>query len=171
MAEKKSTYKTNLGPRFPAKITCREQAYASPASSKAGKIRIEFPGSEPSWEKTSRQVIDKDSACRQGASRRAKGPTSSALTRLAGRRLDTKLTIRRQKTEGWAPGKILPGRPVEAPARVAPGKLPPPAQCRRSSASTSPSFRACLPGCVSRRWLQKGLSGAMGRPLSPSPRS
>ena len=127
---------------------------------------------------------DKDSACRQGASRQAKGPASSVPKRPAGGQLETDTRYQEgiqandQKTEdrrlgsrqdpcrqGLAPDKA--SRPARPRTRHGPTTS---AQCHRSSAATSLSFRACPPGCVSRRWPQKGLSGADGTGPFPAPK-
>ena len=48
---------------------------------KADKIKIEIPGSKPSWERTSRQVIDKIKTALAGKARAGKPRAWQALSR------------------------------------------------------------------------------------------
>ena len=106
-----------------------DEAFKTPITGKlkAGKSKIEIPGSKPSREKISKQVIakDKSSACRQGVSRQAKGPASSVPGKSC-RGKAFELRIRRpedQKAEGSRrPGKILAGK-ASLPARPGPSKF------------------------------------------------
>ena len=91
---------------------------------KAGKIRIEITGSKPSWEKTSRQVVDKTKIALAGKARAGKPRVRQAPSpaRPAGRRRSS-----------WRPKDRIPKArfpPRSLLARPRPGKVLGPARSR-----------------------------------------
>ena len=114
--EEKSTCGTYPRFRFPGRITCREQVPASPAKLKASKIKIEIPGSKPSWEKTSRQVIAKTKTALAGKARAGKPRARQAPSRQGLPGEDVQANDQKPEGRRLGSGKILAGK-ASRPAR------------------------------------------------------